>query len=879
MDPYMTLHRQIPRLTSGEFFLDDDHIMTGSENGIVMLWNLEEKSKKIIRKMSSKINTISSSENKNILIGADSGEIVVSNFDNLSEFQQIQTGKFNVRSRIWKSLWLTDDKIIITGTYGKIKLFIEEEGNWIENSLPGTGHSVFGLGKSEINNILSTGDYRGKIILWLFSNGEYEHAQKLDARQTIQGIAWIKDEVFAVINKLGRIYLYEKTGEKWNLVFEISDSSGQGKSIHITQNGKYVFAATDKEIIQFDRETHQFKTINIRNSIKLTSYEDRLYAITSDGIYIEDIEPVKVRDDIVKYKYLKISIVGHTGVGKTALCSYITTGSPGDAESTYGRNVWEWKPAEDGIEKKVLFHDHGGQKSPLSTFLPFLSDSDIILILFQQNDDSTLEIAVNLYDLIRDDVGENVRIYFVQTYIDYRMADLDDRKLKELISAGYVWDNIKLCPLDGRGIEEFKALLLEEDMWNNARTMIQTTYTDAVLDTIMELQSKNTSIISFDDFKKLYESKTSHRIPNYHLKFLLKNYNDQGIIDYYPEILDIIIIYDDEYNDLKSSIPIYVKRNDGIINYDSLLEENEDEFKPYIDIIDNIYTSYEIAIINNGMRIFPKLLKDDPISIDTSYIDYLRSGIEKSFIFHDQKIDISRIIKALSEMRGQCIQASKSDALFSWMENIVLFFNINRIGNAMDGFNICINYRIGGKNEEMYRRREIDFNQILVTLFGSYEIDEESIAKKKGKKDREIIYEVALSCAGEQREFVRTVANLFRSEGIRVFYDEFFEGIMWGKDLSEYLWDVYYENSEYCMMFISNEYVQKAWPTFERKAAIARDIEELGGYILPVRFDDVEVPGLLPSIKYISVNKNWPEEGTGKNPKEIFELYIREITP
>jgi len=456
------------------------------------------------------------------------------------------------------------------------------------------------------------------------------------------------------------------------------------------------------------------------------------------------------------------------------------------------------------------------------------------------------------------------------------MADLDDRRLNELIDAGYIYDNIKVCPSDGSGIEKFKALLLEKDMWNKTRTMIQTTYTDAVLNIIMELQSKKTSIISFDEFKELHEEKTSHRIPDYHLKFLLRNYSDQGIIDYYPDILPFIIIYDPEYNDLKSAIPIYVMRNDGIINYDSLREKFD--FNPYVDIIDNIYTLYEIAIENNGMRIFPRLLKDDPMDIDTPYIDYLKSGIDKSLIFHDQKIDISRILKALSELRGQCIQASNSDALFSWMENIVLYFKINRIGNAMDGYNININYRIGGKNEEMYRRRKIDFNQILETLFGSYEINE-LIVKKKFEIERVIIHDVALSFAGEQRDFVRPVANLFRSEGIEVFYDEFYEGKMWGKDLSEYLWNVYYKNSKYCIMFISNEYVQKAWPSYEKRAAIARDIEELGGYILPVRFDDAEVPGLIPSIKYFPANKNWPEEGTGKNPEEIFELYIQKITP
>ena len=34
-------------------------------------------------------------------------------------------------------------------------------------------------------------------------------------------------------------------------------------------------------------------------------------------------------------------------------------------------------------ERRIIFHDHGGQETVLGTYLPFLTDSDIILIFFQ----------------------------------------------------------------------------------------------------------------------------------------------------------------------------------------------------------------------------------------------------------------------------------------------------------------------------------------------------------------------------------------------------------------------------------------------------------------------------------------------------------------
>ncbi len=121
-------------------------------------------------------------------------------------------------------------------------------------------------------------------------------------------------------------------------------------------------------------------------------------------------------------------------------------------------------------------------------------------------------------------------------------------------------------------------------------------------------------------------------------------------------------------------------------------------------------------------------------------------------------------------------------------------------------------------------------------------------------------FDVALSFAGEQRRYVEEVATILKRKGIRVFYDQFEQSHMWGKSLPEYLQDVYYSRSEWCIMFISEAYVSKMWTTHERKSIVARQIKELGGYILPVRFDDTEVPGLDPGIVYQDARKKSPSE-------------------
>ena len=52
-------------------------------------------------------------------------------------------------------------------------------------------------------------------------------------------------------------------------------------------------------------------------------------------------------------------------------------------------------------------------------------------------------------------------------------------------------------------------------------------------------------------------------------------------------------------------------------------------------------------------------------------------------------------------------------------------------------------------------------------------------------------YDVALSFAGEDREYVEDVALQLKGYGVRVFYDKFEEDKLWGKNLYDYLSDVY----------------------------------------------------------------------------------------
>jgi len=121
-------------------------------------------------------------------------------------------------------------------------------------------------------------------------------------------------------------------------------------------------------------------------------------------------------------------------------------------------------------------------------------------------------------------------------------------------------------------------------------------------------------------------------------------------------------------------------------------------------------------------------------------------------------------------------------------------------------------------------------------------------------------YDVALSFAGEDREYVEAVATELKNLGVRVFYDNFETVELWGKDLYTFLQNIYQKDSEYVIFFISRHYARKLWTNHERQMAQARAFTEKREYILPARFDDSEVEGIVLTTGYIDLNKYSPTD-------------------
>ena len=121
-------------------------------------------------------------------------------------------------------------------------------------------------------------------------------------------------------------------------------------------------------------------------------------------------------------------------------------------------------------------------------------------------------------------------------------------------------------------------------------------------------------------------------------------------------------------------------------------------------------------------------------------------------------------------------------------------------------------------------------------------------------------WDVALSFAGAQREYVEQVARALQEQGVRCFYDADEQIELWGKYLAEELPDIYGEQAAAVVVFVSAEYAARDWTRHERRAALARAVRERREYVLPARFDDTPLPGLLSDMVTVNLRAKAPQQ-------------------
>jgi hypothetical protein len=122
--------------------------------------------------------------------------------------------------------------------------------------------------------------------------------------------------------------------------------------------------------------------------------------------------------------------------------------------------------------------------------------------------------------------------------------------------------------------------------------------------------------------------------------------------------------------------------------------------------------------------------------------------------------------------------------------------------------------------------------------------------------DHTFEYDFVISYASEDENIAKELYDIFSKRGVKAFYAPALPGETWGKNLYEYLQDVYSNKGLFCIPIISEHYVRKVWTRHEWKSAQERALASVDKeYILPVRVDNTVLPGLPNTIGYLDIQE------------------------
>ena len=129
-------------------------------------------------------------------------------------------------------------------------------------------------------------------------------------------------------------------------------------------------------------------------------------------------------------------------------------------------------------------------------------------------------------------------------------------------------------------------------------------------------------------------------------------------------------------------------------------------------------------------------------------------------------------------------------------------------------------------------------------------------------------YDVIFSLAGEQKQLGQEIKNILASNTLKCWIYTEHEHTFPGKDQTVIFEKLFKEKSDFCVVLISKDYVEKEWPTLEGKYIKDRWMRD-ENYLIPVIIDDTKLPGLPDLTGYISTK--------GRSAKEIAEVVMATI--
>ena len=707
--------------TAGLFLPNLGMFVTGHSDGSLYYFNIKnKKTEHKFRISGHRITSIVISPSNQVLVTSATGAIVEFPIDKPESRNIIGNPTHDKVDRVWRAGWSSDDKFYVGMNYGSLKRGKRTKGHFILTSISGHSNAIFGL-DSSYDGIIVSGDYRGHITLRTPEQDQLP-LQEFGTASGVQGVSCNGISQFAVVTKHSGVYYFEtesaETSVNFHRVLRIDLARGKGECVTLSPNGRMLFAGTDEELVFYDLTKNLGVAVHSDSCVKLWATEDMLYVLTSKEIVRYVLKDIVYPPQYIPIKHVKVSLLGHTYAGKSSLCERVIHGFVSEKKRTYGKQIWTWKPEEG--QGKIIFFDHGGQEAVIGTFIPFLKDSDIVLLLYKRTEYLSLQNALKILDSLKESLSATTPILVVETHLDDMDATMADSTLEQLEQDGIISDYARVSSTDGIGIDDFVNKLLGLVDWDQAKGIIETEHSRNLRTLIEELRIQKVPTMKIKELKKKYHDRFDETITVHHLRFLLTGLSSEGLIEYYPEVVDTVVINDDEFNKLWSSILIFTKSKDGITSLPDL-KKRFANLTDYVSIIDRVFVSHGICIEKGDLRVFPELLSDKFPILENEMVELLEEGsMPETWKFHLKRNYQRNLIQALFDLNLLCISVTKTNGVFAWKRNAILHYIAEHKTNPFgDKERLLISWRVGGVDKKAIKRLILRFQKVLELVLGT----------------------------------------------------------------------------------------------------------------------------------------------------------------
>ncbi len=700
-------------VTSGHYIPDEQTLLSGHSDGSVVMWNLKEKrGSTLIRISGHRISSISLSPSGLVLVGSATGAAVVFPLKDASKFEYITQPTHRKTDRVWRVAWASDKVFYMGMNYGSLRRVSKSNTHWSLNSIHGHSNAIFGLNASN-ELYVAAGDYRGNVSIRRVDSDQIY--QLTNVGSGVQGAAWLGEKRLAVITKQMGIQYFEQETSPDKLVFRrtctVDLGDGIGSCVALSHDGRMVYGGTSREIIIFDIEKYVGRTISSNPCVRMWPIGDALHVLTENEFTKYKVGEIDYPSGLVSSKRVKVSLLGHTGAGKTTLCERLIKGEVSKVKSTFGKRIWRWNP--DDTKGTIIFYDHGGQEAVIGTFIPFLEDSDIVLVVFKRTEYVSFENALKVLKELEESISKDTPIVMVETHRDDMDATMAESTFQPMVEDGTIAGYFSVSSTEGEGIQELSQALMSKIRWKDARIVFETETSSQVRELVENLRESGISTLTVYKLATKYRKQYSKAIPEHHLRFILRGLSIEGLLSYYPEILDVVIINDDEFNQLWSKMPLLAKSKGGIVTLKEI-RATFPELKKYVNLIDAIFVTHEICLEFGKLKVFPESLPSKGLILEADMKHFLRVGkTEERWVFRTSDKVQRAFFKGFLDMNLIFHGATQTEGLFSWKTNGVLYYRLEYLETPFEEKLLVVNWRVGGQKAEVIKRLSLRFQKLM----------------------------------------------------------------------------------------------------------------------------------------------------------------------